>query len=271
MNWEQLRAFAAACTHLGIEPPAAISRGLALVDVIDGHQKVKPRSVLDMTDDEARDYVTAISIRAHDRDGRSTGRGMAPGIDQAKRSLAAEVRAAAIPDLERIVAELRPTFDAHAEPLMHAATVYGFTYSTTSDQVINLADEAASAAWRAVPKAWAALAPVVSLRIAMSALFDVSPRRAEARSSAFPQILRDEHVNYSVCFAANDNWSLDRGYYVEGKAVGHLDWLALAAGGLRLNSPDEVRAKLDDRGIGAIESVDRTMPTDPMAYLYPTA
>lgn len=272
MNWSQLRAFATACESFGITPTPAISRGLELINVIDAHQNVTPAPVLDMTDEQARDYVTALSIREHDRDGRASARGMLPGVEQAKRDLAAEVRAATIPDLERITDELRPAFDTHAGPLVDAATVYGFTYATTSDQVINLADEAASAAWRAVPKAWNAIAPIVSLRLSMSSLFDVSPRRAEARAAAYPDVLRDDHLNHSVCFAAGENWSLGRGYYVEGKTMGHLDWLALAAGGLRLNSPAQVRAKLDAAGIGTLDTAPgvRSMPMDPSAYLYPT-
>ncbi len=141
--------------------------------------------------------------------------------------------------------------------------------------MIDLADEGASAAWRSARSAWHAIAPIVSIRIAMSSTFDVSPTRAEARAAAFPRTLRDSETNYSICFAESDNWSLERGYYVEGKTVGHLDWFVLAAGGLRLNTPDEVRAKLDARGINTLaasgDPQPGEMPTDPMAYTYPTS
>jgi hypothetical protein len=273
MNWASLRAFVTSCTALDIEPPASIIRGLELVDVIKRHEHANTGPVLTMTDDEIRDQITAISIREHDRDGRASVRGMRPGIDRVKDELAAEVRLAALPALEHITEQLRPMFDEHAAALVTAATEYGFTYATTSDDVINMADESASAAWRAVPKAWSAIAPAVSLRIMMSTLFDVSPTRHEVRAAAFPDYPRDEQTNYSVCFAASDNWSLARGYYVEGKTVGHLDWLALAAGGLHLNSPEEVRAKIEQRGILDLPApgTPQLIPAnDPLAFTYPT-
>jgi len=136
---------------------------------------------------------------------------------------------------------VRAQFATLSAPLVTAAQDYGFTISTSSDEVIDLADEAASAAWRAARTAWHAIAPLVGLRIAMSSTFDVSPTRSEARAAAFPRTLRVAETNYSICFAEGDNWSLERGFYVEGKTVGHLDWFALAAGGLRLNTPDPNR------------------------------
>ncbi|MBF4463454.1 MULTISPECIES: hypothetical protein [unclassified Rathayibacter] len=271
MNWTDLHRFALSCRSAGVEAPAAVERGLALVAAINAHERADTGPLLSLTEDEVKDRVTQLSIREHDRDGRASLRGMQPGIDHVTKQLAGEVRAAALPDLEEIIATLRPRFDEHAAHLVEAATVYGFTYDTTSDEVIDLADERASAAWRAVPKAWGALAPIVSLRIAMSTLFDVSPNKAEVRAASFPRTPRSEPTNYSVCFAAGDNWSLDRGYYVEGKTVGHLDWLALAGGGLRLNSPDEVRAKLDARGIGALPAPGLPQePADPLDVVYPS-
>jgi hypothetical protein len=53
-------------------------------------------------------------------------------------------------------------------------------------------------------------------------------------------------VNFSVCFAAGDNWSLTDGYVTSPYAT-HLDWLAIAARGLRLNTPSEVAAKITAR------------------------
>ena len=52
------------------------------------------------------------------------------------------------------------------------------------------------------------------------------------------------NVDYSAAFAADNNWSLDGGFYIDNNRAGHLNWLSLAGGGLRLNSPDEVRAKI---------------------------
>jgi hypothetical protein len=52
------------------------------------------------------------------------------------------------------------------------------------------------------------------------------------------------NVDYSVCFASGDNWSTVGAYNLEGKAAGTIDWFALAAGGLHLNTTAEVNEKL---------------------------
>jgi hypothetical protein len=109
----------------------------------------------------------------------------------------------------------------------------------------------------------------------MTAVFAVSPSTGETRAAALPGVPRAEQTNYSVCFAAADNWSLDRGYCVEGKTAGHLDWLALARDGLRLNSPAETTEKIRARGIGTLpppgaphilDSFDAPLPIYPVAH-----
>lgn len=99
-----------------------------------------------------------------------------------------------------------------------------------------MADEKASAAWRAVPAAWASIAPIVSRRIKMAQLFESLSATSEARVlGALP--------NTSVCFAAGDSWSSTRGLLSRSEDGRTPRWLDLAAGGLRLNSPAEVLAK----------------------------
>lgn len=252
-----MTAFATSCTALNIDPPAALARGLDLKRTAEAHISApRPRNLLTMTDKELRTHITELSIRDHDRDGRGSGRGMRPGVDIVTGRLLQEVRDASAPDLERITEDLRPRFDEHAEPLMRAAQQYGFTYQTTSDDVINLADEGAAAAWRDVRAAWSAIAPLAALRIHMSDAFDVAPFPADraprvlsagepTAAQVFPISRHLPKTNHSISFAAGRNWSNRDGYYIDGKTAGHLDWLALAAGGLRLNSPAEVAAKLE--------------------------
>lgn len=243
MNWSAIHDFAARCTAAGIEPPEPITRAIHLLQVAAAQEPAPTGGLLALDDAGVAARVEAYAIRAHHAQGY--GPGLAVGVVRFQDELVAETREACLPDLERIVTDLQPTFDELAAPLVTAARDFGFTYATTSDHVIDMADEKASAAWRAVPRAWRAIAPIVSLRIAMSTAFGVSPTMDERRAHAFPKLPGATSPNYSVCFAAGDNWSFDDGYYIEGKTVGHLDWLALAAGGLRLNSPAEVRAKLD--------------------------
>lgn len=241
MNWRLLSPFAAACEALEVEPPAILPRALAMFALAEEHRSDPSGPLLTLTDDELRERITAIAIRDHDNDGRGSTRGMQPGIDAVTDQLAREVREAILPELDRVVSDLQERFAELAAPLVHAATVYGFTADTTSDYVIRLADEGAANAWRAVPAAWQRIQPIVNFRVSLSRLFDVSPTADEIGGPGIA-------MNYTVCFAAADNWSDDRGYFIDQSAgEAQLDWLALAAGGLRLNTPTEVRQKLEDR------------------------
>lgn len=224
-----------------MQVPAAIARGLDLIAIAERADHVPQRSLLELTDEQLHEHIVELSIREHDRDGKATQRGPRPRVIAVTAAPVDEVHAAVLPELEEVVDQLQPQFAAFVAPLELAAQEFGFTYRTTSDDVINTADEKASAARRAVPAAWSAIAPIVSLRIKMAQLFESLPTTSEARVlGAVP--------NTSVCFAASDNWSSAKGYYLEAKTVGHLDWLELAAGGLRLNSPAEVLAKRAARG-----------------------
>lgn len=249
MNWADLHTFAALCTSAGIPVPAPITRGIEMIDVANGHAAMPSGPLLAMTDDEVREHVEAVAIRQHTAYADGTTAGLLPGTLTFANELAIEVRAAVLPDLDTMVESLQPRFADVAAPLVLAAQQYGFTNSTRSDDVIELADEDASAAWRNARRAIDAIAPLVRFRIAVSRLFQVSPTPGEAlRLSRWEAPNNEAPVNYSIAFAAGDNWDGDGGYYIEGKAAGHIDWLELAAGGLRLNTPTEVRLKLAASG-----------------------
>ena len=203
-----------------------------------------------MSDDDVRARVTHLSIRQHrGAQGAANTMWMLPGIRAFRDQLAEEVADAVGPDLERIVAALQPRFAEDAKPLVHAAQTYGFTATTDPGEVIDLADEKASAAYRAMRAAWIAIQPIASFRITMSTTFDLSPTLAETTLAIYgdERSATTPPINWSVLFAEGNNWSLDTGYVVEGRRGNHLDWLALAAGGLRLNTPAEVQAKVADR------------------------
>lgn len=245
MNVSTVREFNRECLAFGITPPAAVVRGLELLEVTAGIREDPAASLLNLSDDEARAHVYELSIRRH---GEGSKLGMNPGIESFSSALTAEIREASLPELERIVDELRPQFAEVAEPLNIAAQQYGITYRTTSDEIIDRADESAAAAYRAMRSAWHSIQPIVSLRISMSKAFEVSPTIEEVKDTVFPMIWAGSVPNWSVAFAAGESWSLGKGFTIEGKQHGHIDWLQLAKGGLRLNSPEEVRAKIKAHG-----------------------
>lgn len=250
LRWDQLRVFTVACEEIGIEPPQPITTGLHLVAVANQHGNTPTGGLLAMTDDEVRDRVTDLSIRQHrGQESAASSKGLTPGIRAFREELAAEVADAIGPDLERITVALQPQFAEAAAPLVHAARKYGFTASTDPGEVIDMADEKASAAYWEMRAAWIAIQPIATFRITMSTTFDLSPNVAETTAAVYGDTPPPSTppINWSVLFAEGENWSLDTGYIVEGRRGNQLDWLALAAGGLRLNTPEEARAKVAAR------------------------
>ncbi|MFJ2541880.1 hypothetical protein [Microbacterium sp. NPDC087589] len=233
MNWHLIRAFAERCNAFGIAVPEPIARGLHLVDVADAHAATPAGRVLDLTDDELRDRVTDISIRLHDRDGIGSNRGMAPGVRAVHEALRREVIRDTVPLLEAIIIELQPRFDEAIAPLVDAAQRFGISYDTTSDAVIDQ-DDGMIAAFRAAKKSWFAVQPIATFRILMSTAFGLEPTGGLSK-------------DFSVLFAAGDNWGQGGKYYLEGKTQSHLDWFALVAGGLRLNGISDVHTKIQNR------------------------
>ncbi|MFC5791980.1 hypothetical protein EDM22_12320 [Agromyces tardus] len=254
VNIADLYVIQAQLSANGIALPKPIERGFELLEVIRAHQATPTGDLLSMTDEQARGRVDVLALRSHQ--GAHSSIGLKTGVELFHEQLLSEIREAMLPELDSIVEQLQPTFAELSKPLEVAARDFGFTWQTTSDQVIDMANEKASAAWRATGAAIGALSRIVKLRKAISTAFHVSPTLQEI-NDPFSLIMGGSgaHVDYSVCFAAGDNWSTTGNYYLHERIDGALNWLALAAGGLRLNTPAEVRAKLVKRrreGIPAI-------------------
>jgi hypothetical protein len=112
--------------------------------------------------------------------------------------------------------------------------------------------------------AGAALEPIAGLWRLISEVFDVAPTRAtlglQEHNSSFS-------VNFSVCFAAGENWSL-ADEYTTSRYGNRVDWLAIAATGMRLNTPSEVADKIEKRERQQVAAARRAQPapsgTNPM-------
>lgn len=276
MNLGLLLEFRIAAEHAGLPVPTAVTRGLEILEIARAHVQTPAVTLLDMSPDEVRAQLTDLAIRSHTAGANMTP-GLAPALPQLEAQLAVEIRAAALGDLDGMIESLQPRFGELAAPLVTAAQVYGFTRNTTSDQVIDMANEQASAAWREARDAWTAIGPIVRFRQKVSEIFEVSPTKAEMDQFYGFGAERDTSglVDYSVCFAAHDNWSYDGGYYVKPRGRtnsplrSHLDWYALAVGGLHLNTPTEVAAKLEQRRVRALQQQAGT--TTPALPETPTA
>lgn len=259
MQWADLIKFKVHCELAGVNVPPPIERGLDLVDLARAAPNKKAGGLLDLTDGEVDDRVVALAIRGHS--GISFGsspshvNGLATGVEAFEEDLLAEVVEATLPHLDQIIVDLRPRFEEAAAPLVIGARDFGFTWETTSDQVIRRRDPAAAAAWADIPGSYAAMSPFERLRVNISRLFEVSPTRPEMlKAQGLHFTDGDPLQDYSVCFAG-DVWNINGHHYItakrnKGQSLGQINWLALAAGGLRLNTPAEVREKLRQRERG---------------------
>ncbi|WP_146080070.1 hypothetical protein [Clavibacter michiganensis] len=250
MNMHQALKFVDNCAKLGVTAPASIAQGHAVIARAEAYKDAVPDvHVLDLTTDELHEYITDISVRSHKSTGIN-GAGMEYGLDAVKTQVSQEVRAAALPQLDALVEELRPQFDEHATAITIAVKQYGFTAATTAEQVIKqLTVIDAISAWKNAQEAVRPINTIARLMEQMVTLFDLRPSETDykGRRPGPPPV-----VNYSVLFALADNWGLGDEYTSSGGDHRHgnpyvLDWYALAPGGLRLNTPSEVIVKLNGR------------------------
>lgn len=242
MNWLQILQMKTAFDRVGVSAPPPVVRALEILEILTEHEHEPAIDFLSLTDDEIRDRATELSIRSH-QGIKTSLRGMRAGTELVRDQLASEVSRASVPYLEEAIVAMQPKFDEFAGPLEIAAQEFGFTARTTADQVINLADERASAALRDARKAWQGMIPISRLRQQISELFSLSPTHEEQGQLFQP----NPYIDFSVCFAAGNNWSDTCSYYIDSKPQGSIDWLALAAGGLHLNTTAEVREKQQRR------------------------
>jgi hypothetical protein len=244
--------FAVQCRELRISPPPALIRGLEQAAVIQRIQSEPTPPLLSLTEAQLRQRVRDEAMSRMASASSLEGHGLVGGVSRVLEELSAEVRAAAMPELEPICDELRTRFQKRAKPIEIAAQEFGFTFATSSDDVIML-DNKAISAWKAIPGAWNAIQPLVDLRIEMSSVFEASPNERQMRdlrwSSGRHERRPPADVNYSVAFAGGDNWGTGSDYYLDDDAAGQLNWLELARGGLRINSPEEVARKIESRRI----------------------
>lgn len=229
-----------ALTTLGVDVPEPITKGFAAVRAAQAATVLPPaENVLDLDQDSIRARVEAFTLRGHAT--RAGAVGLEPGISAFTQEVLTEVTAQVQPYLDDLIAGQQEAFAKAATPLVVGAQKFGFTLRTTSDQVIDLADDEAPAAWRNARDAWQAMRPFVELRKAVSVAFALTPVREVGCDLPGD--------NWSVCFAAGDNWGLTlHAYKAMGRWDSGLDWLALAKDGLRLNTPTEVAAKVAARG-----------------------
>lgn len=239
----KLSELKAAFEQLGTVP-VAVTRGLELVQLAEKAVDATPPRILDLKNNQVTNVITEYSLRAHNatKYGKFWGvemQGLEAGEMSFTSQLVAEVIAECCATLDGIVSGWRDDFDGAAAAMMHASQTYGFTWTTTSDYVIDLEDESAASAWRATRPAWRKLNTYHVSIAQLLHLLNLEP----AKDDRF----RTQPANLSMFFAAGDNWSNAGEYCLNNRPDSGIDWFALAAEGLRLNTPAEAREKIRAR------------------------
>ncbi len=260
VNLGMAEKFVNECAKLGLTGPQAIADANAVLERAKALTKEEPNvRLLELTPTELEAHMKDVSIRRHAGIGGS-GDGLQPGYVAVTHQVSAEAHAAALPQLELLVEELRPRFDELATQIGVAVRTYGFTAQTTAEQVIQQqqTDLDAIIAWRNAQTADTALTRIARLMIRMVEVFGLRPNVKDYPRRPGP----DPAVNYSVLFAAGSNWGMQDEYIVEGTSS-TIDWYALAAEGLRLNSPAEVLERLELRCRSHIQELLAAQPETP--------
>ncbi|WP_043535878.1 hypothetical protein [Actinomyces polynesiensis] len=116
-------------------------------------------------------------------------------------------------------------------------------------QVIDRGDVGAVEAWRAAEPAWHELDDFASTRIILIDAVRPGAHPGRPPGHGRPGITwrTPRGADYSVCFAAGENWAADGTYYVNKEEPGMTNWISLLMGGLHLNTIDEVNTLLEDQ------------------------
>jgi len=232
-----------------IEKPAALVRGLEVADNLARAQVLHPVDLLALPDDELESYFDN-RVTREAAFSRSPA-GSVPAWSQTHElvldELFAQVRAAMLPHVDGLIDELRAPFDGAAAKLTAYVNQFGFTSHTSADDVIDR-DAKTIAAFRELPALIRTMQPYAAIRRMLSTSLDLSPSVAERRSIAERSGSKWSDRDWSILYAAGDQWSVDASTHLDRNPQASLDWLLLARGGLALNSPDVVRAKIASRG-----------------------
>ncbi|WP_426986560.1 hypothetical protein [Pseudarthrobacter sp. Y6] len=219
----------------GIKPNPKVAHGIQLYETLHPRVTTVPAvTLLDLTEDEAIEHAFAIArSKATFMPGQpAVGVAVSTLQDQAVRETW-EILAA---DTDRIIQELRPTFDAAAGQV-HAAVEAGIRPHSTAQDVLDLEDATAAALWNDLNTHVRALERIKNLRVKMSTKLGLPPQ-------AFYN--GDVITDYTACFADPDtgikagaifayaNNAIGRKTFTEPRQ----EWLALAAatkGKMQLN------------------------------------
>lgn len=166
----------------GIKPHPDVARGLAINEAIKATNDLPQVRILDLTPEDAASHVLDGANRASNHISASRTR--------VEDQLTHEVFDAFKGDVDRIITELRPTFNKAAAAVRQAISA-GITAGATADTVLALDNPEAIDLWKALPGHLSVISTIADIRIDMSEELGMEPLPYNAASGS---------MNYGACF-----------------------------------------------------------------------
>jgi hypothetical protein len=166
----------------GIKPHPDVARGFAINEAIKATSENPAVRILDFTPEEAVQHVL-------DRSSRAIAHINASRTD-ADLQLTREVFDVFKDDVDRIITELRPTFNKAATAIRQAISA-GITPGTTADKVLTLEHPDAIKMWKELPAHLDIIRGIADIRIDLSEELGIDPQPYNAAAGA---------MNYGACF-----------------------------------------------------------------------
>lgn len=166
----------------GIKPHPAVAHGFALNDAIKATNDIPKVRILDLTPEDAANHVLDGANRAVNHINASRTR--------VENQLIREVFDVFKDDVDRIITELRPTFNKSATFIRQAISA-GIRPGITADQVLALNNPEAITIWKELPAHLEVVRDIADIRIDFSELLGLEPQPFNAAAGA---------MNYGVCF-----------------------------------------------------------------------
>jgi nucleotide-binding universal stress UspA family protein len=248
------RALARMLTEVGVDLPDAVRKAIALADAAEAAYARPHRRVLDLDPTELIAHAALHAAYNEPPSGVSPMRQALMDLaEQAAREAAEVLRSGGI---DTVIEQLRPEFDDAAKVVREAAAL-GIRSDTSPQWVMDAGPEAVTA-WQRLRPALRRLDEIATIRVAISTSLHVAPVLERMQSLAGPTADVGA-VDYSCAFVdpASAGFTIDGSSYHGRRVSAGIDWLRLAPGGLRLNSPSEVEQMLAVRAAAAI-----TVPLD---------
>lgn len=166
----------------GIKPHPDVAHGIAINEAIRATNDVPQVRILDLTTEQAAHHVIDGANRASNHISASRTR--------IEDQLTREVFDVFKEDVDRIITELRPTFNKAAAAIRQAISA-GITPGASADSILALDSPEAIAAWKALPAHLDVVRSIADIRIDFSTDLGIEPQPYNAASG---------HMNYGACF-----------------------------------------------------------------------